>query len=181
MSGTKIASLVFGILVVIGGIFCLTVPVGTFMSMLWVLGIFILCYAISNFATYSEMRKAGLNGNIVLVNAIVSLIFAILLIFNGGFQFALGTVAVILIAVWMIVAGIIQILQGIKMRDSVWRGNAGHFGNNWGVTLGIGVVVTILGIICLFNPSAMMSIIGIIIGLSFIAAGIGLIANAFSK
>ena len=60
MTTNRIVLFIFGVLAVIGGIYCAATPGLTYLSMIWVIGFAILFHGIEDIMTWSARKKLGL-------------------------------------------------------------------------------------------------------------------------
>ena len=76
----KIVALIFGIIMIGGGIVCLASPELTFLTIGWIVGLAMVADAIANIVTWGARRRAGQADGWTLAGAIVSLVFGIVLL-----------------------------------------------------------------------------------------------------
>ena len=58
--GKKILMFILGLLVLIGGIYCVARPGLTYLSMVWVIGFVMFFHAIEDIVTYGERKRLGI-------------------------------------------------------------------------------------------------------------------------
>ena len=110
-----------------------------------------------------------------LVGAIVSILFGIFLLGSYVAQFAVDMFIAYLITIWLIVGGVTRIAIAIDARryqDLAWPGTEQ---TGWGSLLALGILIVILGVLCFFNPLAVMAGVGMMLGISIACVGVGLI------
>ena len=176
----NILAIIFGVLIVIGGIYCLMAPAATYMAQAWLLGIVMIADGIANIVTYSQLRKAGYSNGWTLLGAIISIIFGIVLLGSYAAQLAVDLFFAYMIAAWLIITGIMRIGFSLQMRK-LNQGVQQHqpIGERWWFSLIVGILVVIVGIMCLFNPMIAVVSVGLLIGISIIFVGVSVIALAF--
>ncbi len=112
----RVLVILMGVLMIIGGVFCLMTPVETFLSIGYMVGVMILCDAIGNIVAWFHVRKYAQISGWYLVNAILSLIFGIIVIANMAMQFAVDMAIVYIVAAWVIAQGISRISLALKLK-----------------------------------------------------------------
>jgi uncharacterized membrane protein HdeD (DUF308 family) len=158
-----IFAIIRGVLAIIFGLIALFAPIATAIA----LAILIAAYAIVNgvFDIIEAIRHRGSSSMVPgIVLGAVSIVFGILVLVWPGMS--LG-ILVILVGVWAVIIGIIQIVASVRHRA------VPHSGWVWGV---IGGVLSILfGVLVLIWPDAGLVSIIWIIGIWAIVWGITLI------
>jgi len=158
-----IFAIIRGVLAIIFGLIALLAPIATAIA----LAILIAAYAIVNgvFDIIEAIRHRGSSSMVPgIVLGAVSIVFGILVLVWPGMS--LG-ILVILVGVWAVIIGIIQIVASVRHRA------VPHSGWVWGV---IGGVLSILfGVLVLIWPDAGLVSIIWIIGIWAIVWGITLI------
>ena len=82
----KIVSVIFGILMIASGIYCLATPGITFLAVGWIIGFNMIADAIGNIITWKDRKDEGMADGWTLAGAIVSLIFGIVLLGSNAMQ-----------------------------------------------------------------------------------------------
>lgn len=177
--GSKILAIIFGVFIIIGGIYCLMMPTATYMSLAWLLGIVMVVDGIANIVTWFQLRKSGHSSGWALFEAIISIIFGIVLLGSFAAQLAVDLFFAYMIAAWLIVTGIMRIGLSLQMRKLNQGVQPQSIGERWWFMLIMGILVIIAGIMCMFNPMIAMASVGMIIGISIIVVGVSVIALAF--
>jgi len=120
----------------------------------------------------------------VLVSAVVSLLFGLMLAFSPVLQMSVGVFVILLTGWWLLALGIIRIIHAFHLlkikRDSDGFGLGEMIGSNWWIAFVLGLLLTIFGIIVILNPMLGLGVIGVLVGCSVITAGINLIFLACS-
>lgn len=165
--GAWIWAVVRGVLAIIFGIIALLAPITTAIVLAIVIGIFAIVDGIVDLV--DAFRHRGTSGvGLRVFLGIVSLLFGILILVWPGKTLAF---LVILIGIWSILIGILQIVANVSIRKEApgaWV---------WGVISG--VLGVIFGVLVLFWPGLglltlifLMGIWAIIFGISLIVLGI---------
>lgn len=175
----NILSLVLGILLVIGGVWCTMSPIATFASLGWLFGIIMLVEGFGNALTWNERRRDGVADGWSLLAAVLSAILGIILIISGVARFAIDTFFTYLISAWLIASGAMRIASALRLR--AMRKVGAPIGGSWGILLVIGILVTIAGVFCLFHPILTMAGFGVYMGIGIISTGFTFIAAAFLR
>lgn len=169
----KILGIILGVLMCIGGVYCLMTPGLAFMSLGVVFAITLIESAIANFVIWYKTRHLQLNNTALLLNAIMSLIAGILLITNQFTQLFVESIMLYMIAIVMIARGIAQIVHAFDIKKFIP-------GSKWVLNLICGILVTISGIFSIVNPLVLSLAIGIIIAINIFTTGISLVVLSLS-
>lgn len=158
-----IVSIVCGVLMIIGGIFCMATPLATYLSTGFYLGALLLVYGISGLIR-SFQQKAGILEIVVNVLAIVVGIFAFI---RPGTTLEFDRILLYAISAWFVIQGVISIVLSFQLRNEV---------SGWWIGLIAGILGIILGIYSFAHPLVTALSQGILIGLYFVESGISMIA-----
>ncbi len=166
----NILGIIFGILMVIGGGYCIASPDVTFMNLLVVLAITMIESAIANLILWIKIKKIGGKNGRLIANAIISAIAGIGLLTNAFAQFFTADFMLIMIALIVLASGIELIIKSFKIKKFAIRKKL------WILVLIFGILMTIAGIVSLINPVSLALTIGIITGIDIMMTGFGVIA-----
>ena len=165
----KILGIIFGILMVIGGGYCIASPGVTFMSLLIVLAITMIEWAIANLILWIKVKKAGGKNGRLIVNAIVSAIAGIGLLTNAFAQFFTADFMLIMIALIVLAGGVELIIKAFNLKKLP------RLKKFWIPALILGILMTISGVMSLINPVALALTLGVMTGIDIMMAGFGII------
>ena len=163
MSGMKIAAIIFGVLLIIGGVYCLMYPVATFGALGWLIAIAMFVEGVGSALTWKERRRYGLADGWTLAGAIVSILLGIGVLCSVAMQMALDTFLAYLIAAWLVFGGIARIMGGIKL-NSIRSWGVRVKVQNWWLLVVAGILLVIMGIVCFIHPMIAMASVGMIMG-----------------
>ncbi|MCR5626399.1 MAG: DUF308 domain-containing protein [Lachnospiraceae bacterium] len=169
MTGKRIFTIILGVILVIGGFWCITTPISTSLALVWIFGIFMLVKAIADLATYSERKAMGYADGFSLTMSIISFIFALMLICSWRMQAITETVLLLFISFWLIVGGVISIVGAIQLKRAL------NVSPVFGIIMGILMIV--VGFIGIAHPILGAISIGVIIGVNILVLGIDNIVN----
>lgn len=179
MMTRKVVSVILGVLMIIAGVYCFFTPVETSAVIPFVLGIVIIGDGIGRIITWFDIRDIVRQSVWMLVSAVVSLIFGLMLVLSPTLQISVGVFVILLTGWWILALGIIRIVHAFHLlkikRSSEGFGLGETIGSGWWIALTLGVLLTILGIIVILNPILSLGVIGGLIGCSVITAGINLV------
>ena len=157
-------SVIRGALAIIFGLIAFFAPIETALVLALVIGIFAIVDGVIDLVDAIRHRgSAGMVGRIVL--GIASILFGLVILFWPGRSLE---VLVILVGIWSVVVGILQIVVSVGHRgdrDSGWV---------WGLVAGI--LSVLFGVLVMISPSAGLVTIIWIVGIYAILFGIALIA-----
>lgn len=177
---SKVLAIIFGILMVIGGISCMFTPVVTTLAIGYIVGFSMIFDAIGRFMEWFDLRKTQEADGFMLAGAILSMIFGFFILNSAILQLGIDAFIVYYIAIWLILHGIITVLHALKLHKFHKNWDTKILGTRWYLPLIFGILVVIFGIICLFNPLIIASMIGVFIGLGIISAGATMITAGAS-
>lgn len=172
-------SVILGILLIIGGLFCIFSPVLTYSSLAWIIGFSMLINAIGDICAYSENKELGFADGWTLAGAIISILFAIILCVSNILQLAVISFIAIFVGIWVLVRGVMNIATAVKIhkyRKTIPEENRGHV---WLVSLIMGILMAAIGVLSLFNPIIVALTIGILMGIEILLSGVRLLTSAF--
>lgn len=167
--------ILMGLLMVVGGVYCLFTPVTTFLTTGYIVGVIIFCDAIGNIGAWFNAKKYVEISGWYLANAIISLIFGIIIMLSIGMQFAVDMFIVYAVAVWVIMTGISRISMAIRMKQLMNKLPKIFNNKKWLGILLFGILMVLFGILCVFKPIVLSSVLGVLIAWFIIFAGASLI------
>ena len=171
----KIVAAILGVLMIISGMYCLLFPGLEYWVIAYVIGICMILDAAGRIAAWWSGRKNGESDGLMLLSAIISLIFGLLLVLSPTLQLAFDLFIIYMMAAWVLLLGIIRIVHAMKLRKLRKTYGTNYLGKNWGVALVLGILLVILGLYSCFHPFVMAIAIGMLIGIGAIVAGINLV------
>ena len=177
---SKICTIILGIAMACMGIYCIATPGATYMELGYVIGLSMLLDGIGRCIEWWQSRKTGEASGLSLATAIISLVLGIILIGNNAMQIAVDVFIAYLAAIWVLALGIIRVCFALKARKVHKEFDTLILGKHWGVALAYGIILIVLGLICLANPSITIFSIGLGIGLSILVTGTNLITLGVS-
>ena len=149
---------------VIAGVACLVTPIATtfgvmyfFMILLFVTGLMLIIKCIA-------YRRFGLD----FVFGILTLIIGGFIVFSPNLAFATETLLLYIMAGWLIVRGIIGIINAFSAKRLIG-------GGTFALALIVSIVVIIAGVYSFVNPMALALSLGVLASCYFIVEGIDMI------
>lgn len=164
-----IASIIIGILFVVGGFVCMCAPLDTFFSLVSLLAIALFVYGIWGVIRFFKKRTGVLG----LVVSILAIVIGFIYLFRPGNTpppgdlTSLDRVILFIIALWFVIKGII----GIKISISTKLVN-----RKWVLGLIVGILSLILGIYSLAYPAVGAVTVGTLTGFYLVQCGLDLFA-----
>ena len=158
----SVLSIVFGILLVIGGFSCMFTPLATFLSTGYYITILFLVYGVFGIVRFFKKQSGVLD----LIVSILAVIVGFVCLLRPGRTLVFDGLVLTLVAVWMLVQGVVTIIMSVNMRGV----QKGWF---WGVI--VGVLGILAGIYSFAHPGLEALTIGVLIGLYFVEAGFDMI------
>lgn len=160
----KVLTIILGILLIIGGIFCIATPGSTFLSIGWLVGLGFLLAGIDEIVMYWSRRY--LRSGWALAGGILTALLGGFLLFNSWANFFADMVILYMTGAFLILAGIFRIVTAVQSR---------HLSHTWGWMLALGILTILVGGYSLFHPTVAAIALGWLIGFYVILAGIEMI------
>lgn len=162
----KILGIILGILMCIGGVYCIAMPALTFGSLSTIFGIILIESAIAYFILWSEIKKRGGKSGLLFLNAILSLLLGISLLTNLLTKLVVENLILTIIAMYMIINGVVQIIDAVNTKKE---------SKHWILSLIGGILIVFGGIFSIANPIVLELAIGINMAINIFVVGAGLI------
>jgi len=150
---------IVGVLSIAAGVIVLTKPADSLATLAVVAGIFVLVDGA--FELGASLSRATENRGFIAVLGVLSVIVGVLLIRHPiG-----GVVAVaLLLSIWLIAVGVVRFIAAFEgAPHPVWRAL-------------VGVIEVIAGIVIVSAPNIGFATLALLVGISFIANGVGMVA-----
>ena len=166
-------TIIMGVLLTIGGFFCMLTPFSTFRSVGWIIGVVLLVAGINLIVDYFMHRKNGGVTSWDLLGGILTVVLALFILYRHGYYGnLLDSLIVVLFGVWMLLSGIFRIAGSMQLKK------VGV--SSWFWILLSGVVSLVLGIYGLVNPYVFKFAIGWMLGFYIIMQGINMLTLGFA-
>ena len=175
MNWKKFCVILFGVILVAGGVYCLMTPVTTFLTTGYVVGVIIFCDALASIVAWFDVKKYVNISGWYLVAAIISVIFGIIVMVNGVMQFAVDMAIVYLVCSWIIVLAISRIVLALRIKKFNDLLPNAFKNNRWIWLIVVGVLMIVFAVICMAQPGIMSVILGVLISWTIIFNGLSLI------
>ena len=159
----RIIDIAAGILLTAGGVFCLCNQDAAVVSA----GILFGLFTLAEIVVFAGTSKTLLGSGWLLLNGVLTVIMALLLLFNQWFTLLSLP---LLFTLWLLFSGIGRFVSAFDLRALGVRA--------WGWVLAIGILLTAAGIICMMNPWISVAAVGLTVGLVLILQGISLVVCA---
>lgn len=167
----KVLGIILGVLICVGGFYCILMPTITFSSLTIILAITIIERAIAYFVIWLQTKKKGNSHPLLLVNAILSIICGIGLFTDFFTQLIVEGMMLNMIATFMIISGIIDIVDLFKNKKQLP-------GGLWIISLIMSIMLIFSGIFSIINPLILEITIGTIMAVNIFTFGISLIVKS---
>lgn len=191
----KVLSVILGILMVITGITCVCVPEIPYSTIPLLMGMAVLAAGIGFIIVWYLHKKAGDSQLLLLVCGILNVVLGCVILFNDSVQWGLALSYPAYVAAWLLVTGIFRIVDSIAMkglgkrvREVIGADNGSvmlraamrELGRKWWVHFISGILLVLLGILCMYNPITTALAIGVMMGIGIIVSGLDLILAALA-
>ena len=174
----KVLAVILGILIIAGGVSCMFSPVSTTAVLGYVVGLSMIFDAVGRFISWLQEKKDGVADGWMLAGSIISAVFGFFILNSVALQLGIDTFIVYYAAIWILLHGIFTIVRAFKIRRLHKEWDTKILGTHWYLPLCSGILLCVFGVLCLFNPLLMASVIGVFVGLGIISAGANIITLA---
>ena len=116
MTFQRILAIIFGVLMIATGLYCMVTPVESFMAVAgWVVGFTMLVDGIGRIMIWWEVRDTLLADPWMLASGIISVILGIIVLFSQTLQLGIDLFIIYYVAFWLVLTGIIAIVQAARL------------------------------------------------------------------
>ena len=180
MAAYRVLSVILGILVAISGIYLICAPGLVMRFIATIAAIAMIVEGVGSICKWNDGRKAGVSDTFTLVGGIISLVVGIIVLCGFFAQLLFDAILVYFIIIWVILVGIMRICASLKLRSAIKDNNFKNPKISWGWILAAGILLILCGVLCLVYPLIMSNMIGLVVGISVLVAGVGLITTGLS-
>ena len=157
-----VLSTILGVILIVGGVACMFTPFATFLSAGFMIAIMMFVYGIFGVVRFFQKES----GVLELIASILAIIVGVVAIIRPGKTLVIDDLLLIMVSVWLLVKGVINIIVSIQSRDQI---------KGWGWGIAAGVLSIIAGILSFAHPMITALTVGILMGLFFVESGIDMI------
>ena len=157
-----ILSIILGVILIVGGVFCMFTPFATFLSAGYMIAIMLFIYGIFGIVRFFQKEAGALE----LVSSILAIIVGVIAIVRPGGTLVLDGFVLNMVSAWLLVKGLINIIVSIQERNEV---------KGWGWGVAAGVLSIVAGVLSFMHPTITALTVGIMMGLVFVENGIDMI------
>ena len=163
----KFLNIIAGVLLIAVGIYCLCNQDIAAMTAGLLLGVFMLLSGIIEIVVFATTSGLMFGSGWLLLDGILTVILSLFLLFNQWFTMMSLP---FLFTLWLLFSGISRFVSAFDLRAVGVRG--------WGWVLGVGIILVVVGFICMMDPWVSVAAIGMTVGLTFLLEGISSIIYA---
>ncbi|MGT2907036.1 DUF308 domain-containing protein [Streptococcus dentiloxodontae] len=161
----KYFPLTAGIIIILVGLYLFLNPAVVMASVAWIFALVMLVLGISGLMNHFNRSDRQL---VHLIQSIISILFGLILLSSSAW--ALSSIAITIMAYWLMVTAIVQAVQAYRQRQ---------FGFSAQPAITIALVTFIFAIILFSQPFLSAAIIGRIVAAMIIMAGISTLSIYF--
>ncbi|HAI47646.1 MAG TPA: hypothetical protein DCM50_13285 [Stenotrophomonas sp.] len=158
--------LLYGLVALVFGAVAILQPLAAATALAWAIGVMAIVEGVISLVALVG-GNSGVSRGWLAVYALASLVFGVLAVIN---PLATASVLVLLLAVWLIVAGIHRIVFAVRVRR--------HIQGEWLLILS-GVLALVLGALLVANPLAGVAVTTLWIGIGSLIYGVLQVVVAF--
>lgn len=146
---TKTNLILHGIILLAVAVLCLATPQGTLVSLAWILGVLFILGGVLTFF----LGRKGQDGGISTMHLIAAILMA-----------TVGVIIIVRPNIIAILVGLVILLEGIDFTLLAVRFRRANI-KYWGLLLGSGILVSLLGLWAVLSPWVGATVLSIIIGI----------------
>lgn len=139
LAGAWWVLVVYGVIAVLFGVLAITQPLGAAIGLAWAMGVMALVEGGASVIALFD-RNAYISRGWLVLYALASLLFGVVAIIN---PLAVASILLIILAVWLVLAGVFRIMLAIRIRK--------HVEGEWLIALS-GVLSLVLGVLFILSP-----------------------------
>ncbi len=158
----SIISIILGVILIAGGVFCMFTPFATFLSAGYMLAIMLFIYGIFGIVRFFQ-KEAGV---LELIASILAIVVGVIAIVRPGGILVMDSFVLNMVSAWLLVKGLINIIVSIQGRDEI---------KGWGWGVAAGVLSIVAGVLSFLHPGITALTVGIMMGVVFVENGIDMI------
>lgn len=166
----SVLMIIFSIIMIICGIYCLVTPIQTFSALGWIAGIAVIATGVAAIFRYAS-HKAGRN-IWDLIGGIIGVLVGVFITINSFAQFATNMVIAYAVALWLLIYGICGIGDANSLRKINKEIPDAFRTASWLVVMILSILTAVLGVICIFQPMVAAFSVGLLIGISILISGV---------
>ena len=158
----SVLSIILGVLLIIGGVGCMFTPFASFLSAGYMIAMMMFVYGIFGVVRFFQKEC----GFLEMISSVLAIIVGVIAIVRPGSTLVLDNMVLIMVAVWLVVKGLINIIIAVQARKQL---------KGWGWGVAAGVLSIIAGILSFMHPMITALTVGVLMGLFFVENGIDMI------
>ena len=170
---SRAALMILGVLLVLIGIGTFITPKNLPLAG----GIGVFLYGLGAILNWREKRKVGFAKKTTLASAIITMAAGLAVLAGGQSGFIAINILVVILALWLIVAGVLEIIGAIIFRKAMTTADLGVQAPGSVSSIILGVVLIVSGIFSLFQPLFAVITTGILISMILIVIGIRMVVS----
>ncbi len=163
----KVLNIIAGVLLIAAGVYCLCNQDIAALTAGLMVGIFMLVSGVIEIVVFAATSGVLFGSGWLLLDGILTVILSLFLLFNQWFTMMSLP---LLFTVWLLFSGISRFVSAFDLRAFGVRG--------WGWVLAIGILLILVGFLCMMDPWVSVAAIGLTVGLVFLLEGISSIVYA---
>lgn len=153
---TKTNLILHGIILLAAAVLCIATPQATLSSLAWILGVLFILGGVLTFLMGRKRKEGGV--------APMHLIAAILMATVGVIIIVRPNIIAILVGLVILLEGIVFTILAVRFRRTGVK--------YWGLLLGSGILVTLLGLWAVLSPWVGTTVLSIIIGIGCLCVSV---------
>lgn len=143
-------------------------------------GFALLIYGVGSIISWTANRKTGTSTKWSLAGAIVACCAGVAIFIGGSFEIVTMTLIMVILGIWMIVAGILDIIGAVIYRKAMTTVELGVQAPGSTLSIVFGGIMVGFGLLMIIMPLWALHFTAIIIAIAMIVSGIRTIVSSFS-
>ncbi len=178
----KVFNAIIGVFAIFGSLYCIFWPEESFLNAGWVVAILLLMWGICSIVSaifFKRDQKEGKEGKelagtgtVGLLLGIGAAVVSLLALFVPAVEALFYIIILLVFVFWLLFYGVYSIVKAIKSSKN-------SDSNGWIFSLILGIIMVLIGLFCISDLLFEVALIGVIIGIGLMVAGVRLISSAF--
>ena len=178
----KVFNAIIGVFAIFGSLYCILWPGESFLNAGWVVALLLLMWGVCSIVSAvfckkeekegKESKELAGKGTVGLALGIAAAVISLLALFVPAVEVMFDIIILLIFVFWLLFSGIYSIVKAIKNSKT-------SESNGWIFSLILGILMVLIGLFCVSNLLFEIALVGVIIGIGLMVAGVRLISSAF--
>ena len=168
------------ILLMLIGVFMIVLGIGSFINpdnIVLAGGFGVILYGLGSIFHWLERKKMGFAKKTTLTSAILTIVVGVVILVGGKTGFLAAGFILVLLSLWLIVAGVLEIIGAVIFRKAMTTADLGVQAPGSIASMILGAILVLTGLMSLMEPLFAAITAGIMISLVLIVTGVRIVVS----